>query len=118
MEMLGVRINYSIDGKSFLSTLADPMTDLKRGAIYWHYPHFSNQEGRPAGAVRSGDFKLIENYETGEITLYNLREDISERHDLSKQLPKKTSELYALFTEWKAETKANMPVLNPDYGKK
>ena len=118
MEMLGVRIKHPIDGRSFLSTLADPMADLKRGAIYWHYPHFSNQEGRPAGAVRLGDFKLIENYETGEITLYNLRDDISERRDLSMQLPKKTSELYTLFSEWKTETKANMPVPNPAYGKK
>lgn len=117
MEILGVRLKYPIDGKSFWSTLTDPTGDLKRGAIYWHYPHFSNQEGRPSGAIRLGDFKLIENYETGEIALYNLREDVSERQDISKQLPKKTSELYALFSKWKEETKANMPVPNPYYKK-
>ncbi len=115
MEILNTKVTHPIDGKSFLKTLLDPKTDLKRGAIFWHYPHFSNQEGRPAGAVRLGDFKLIENYETGEITLYNLREDISEQVDLSKTLPKKTEELYALFSEWKTTTKVNMPVPNPDY---
>jgi arylsulfatase A-like enzyme len=115
MEILNTKINNPVDGKSFLSTLLDPKPDLRRGAIFWHYPHFSNQEGRPAGAVRSGDFKLIENYETGEVTLYNLHDDPSERVDLSKQLPQKRDELYGLFSEWKTTTKVNMPVPNPGY---
>jgi len=118
LEILNTKIRHDIDGKSFLSTLLDPKADLRRGAIFWHYPHFSNQEGRPAGAVRLGDFKLIENYETGEITLYNLRDDISEKVDLSRQLPQKRNELYAMFSQWKTTTKVNMPVPNPDYRQK
>jgi arylsulfatase A-like enzyme len=115
MEIIGKRITYPIDGKSFMSTLYNPTTDLNRGAIYWHYPHFSNQEGRPAGAVRLGDYKLVESYETGERMLYNLKEDVSESNDISNAMPKKAVELNSLFQKWKTETKANMPIPNPNY---
>jgi arylsulfatase A-like enzyme len=118
MEILGKKIPYAIDGRSFLSSLYNPDKYADRGPIFWHYPHFSNQEGRPAGAVRLGDFKLIENYETGEITLYNLRDDVSEQHDLSKSLPKKKEELFSIFAQWKNDTQANMPRPNPNYSAK
>lgn len=113
MEIIGKKLEYPIDGKSFLSTLFNPSIDLNRGPIFWHYPHFSNQEGRPAGAIRLGDFKLIENYETGEVALYNLNDDISESKDLSRIYTAKTQELYSLFKKWRHDTGANMPVTNP-----
>jgi arylsulfatase A-like enzyme len=117
MECIGKKVSHPIDGKSFLSTLRNSKADFNRGAIFWHYPHFSNQEGRPAGAMRLGDYKLIENYETGEISLYNLKEDISESYDLSRVMPQKTNELLILFNQWKQEIKANMPLPNPGYRK-
>ncbi len=118
MEILGKPITYPIDGMSFLGTLYHPEVSFDRGPVFWHYPHFSNQEGRPAGAVRLGDYKLIENYETGELSFYNLKDDISEDHDLSKRLPEKRDELLALFTAWKKETDANMPIPNPNFKEK
>ena len=47
---------------------------LEREALYWHYPHYSNQGGIPGGAIRVGDYKLFENYEDGKVSLYNLKE--------------------------------------------
>ncbi len=35
---------------------------LKRKDLFWHYPHYSNQGGKPGGAIRAGDYKLIEFY--------------------------------------------------------
>ncbi|GGN13557.1 hypothetical protein GCM10010967_57160 [Dyadobacter beijingensis] len=60
-DILGLK-NQQVppDGKSFLDVLQNPDKPADRGAIFWHYPHFSNQQGRPAGAVREGDFKLVE----------------------------------------------------------
>ncbi|MEM6844948.1 MAG: sulfatase, partial [Bacteroidota bacterium] len=55
---------------------------LERAPMYFHFPHFSGQGARPAGAVREGKWKLIENYETGGTELFNLAEDISEKNDL------------------------------------
>ncbi|HLL95146.1 MAG TPA: hypothetical protein VK404_09245, partial [Spirosoma sp.] len=80
-------------------------------------PHFSNQMGRPSGAVRQGDYKLVESYETGKTELYNLTDDVSESKDLSGRFPGKTKELHALLLNWRKEVKANMPPPNPNYRK-
>jgi hypothetical protein len=68
-----------------------------RKVIYRHYPHFSDQLGRPAGVVRESDYKLVENYESGEVELYNLKNDISESVDLLKTVDEKTDEIYKLL---------------------
>lgn len=116
MEMLGVKkLPMEIDGKSFLSSLYQPAEAFDRGPIYWHYPHFSNQGSRPAGAVRTGDYKLVENFETGELELYNIKEDIAEEKNLSNEQPKKTAEMAQLLKNWRERIGANMPVPNPDY---
>ena len=46
--------------------------------LHWHYPHFGNQGGFPGAVIRSGDWKLIQNFETDETELYNLKDDIGE----------------------------------------
>ena len=56
---------------------------MSRGPLSWHYPHYANQGGAPAGAVRDGDWKLIEWYEDGKVELFNLAKDPSERKDLA-----------------------------------
>ena len=37
----------------------------------------------PYGAVRAGDFKLIEFFDDSHVELYNLRDDPGEQHDLA-----------------------------------
>jgi arylsulfatase A-like enzyme len=106
-----------IDGKSIFPLITGSgITDNER-ELYWHYPHFSNQMGRPAGAVRSGDFKLVENYETNELELYNLKSDISESKDLSGSMKGKTMEMYKLLSDWRIKVNAQMPLPNPEYKK-
>lgn len=117
MELLGSRVDHQIGGRSFLPVLYNPEKSFDRGPIYWHYPHFSNQEGRPAGGVRLGDYKLVENYETGEAVLYNLAGDEAESRDISDSFPSKKKELGTLFLKWKNQVNANMPRPNPLYGK-
>jgi hypothetical protein len=80
--------------------------------LFWHYPHFSNQLGRPAGSVRLGDFKLVENYENGKLELYNLKFDISELNNLATTMPAKTQELYKLLANWRLAVNAQMPIKN------
>lgn len=118
LEILEVKnTNTRLDGKSMLPTWKNPNTSFNRGLIYWHYPHFSNQLGRPSGAIRDGDFKLIENYETGKIELYNLATDVGEQNDLSASDAKTTKRLLATLRKWQKEVDANMPLPNPGYGK-
>lgn len=118
-ELLGIKqTNKPVDGKSFFPVLKSPEQFVDRGPVFWHYPHFSNQEGRPSGAVRLGNYKLVESYETGILELFNLENDISESKDLSAKLPAKTKELAQLLKNWRKEVNANMPEINPDYVKK
>jgi arylsulfatase A-like enzyme len=104
LKIDGVSIKPALQGES-----------QKRGAIYWHYPHYSNQGARPAGAVREGDYKLIEFYDTGEMELYNLRDDIGESKNLVHSETKIAKKLSVKFDKWRKETGAKMPTKNPDY---
>ncbi|WP_128544620.1 sulfatase [Larkinella soli] len=119
LEMLGIRDQpVSPDGRSFYGVLTNPAKPVDRGPMYWHYPHFSNQMGRPAGAVRVGDYKLVELYETGKLELYNLKEDVAEKNNLAAVQPDKTRELADLLRKWRKEVNANMPAPNPKYVQK
>ena len=51
--------------------------------FFWHFPHYNNQGGRPAGAVRDGDWKYVAYYDTGESQLFNLKDDVGERSNLA-----------------------------------
>jgi len=73
---------------------------LDRDAVYWHYPHYGNQGGFPGGAIRQGDWKLLENYEDGSVQLYNLADDIGERNNLAQQQPERVAQMRAKLHEW------------------
>lgn len=73
---------------------------IEREAIYWHYPHYSNQGGFPGGAIRVGDFKLLERFEDGRVHLYNLKDDIAERDDLALKMPDRTAQMRKSLHAW------------------
>jgi arylsulfatase A len=118
-EIAGIgKLPENVDGKSIMPLLLGSDEDgWKNRPLFWHYPHFSNQLGRPAGAVRLGDYKLVENYETGRLELYDLKDDISESKDLSLEMKRKTSEMHKLLTDWRRRVNAQMPVPNPGFNK-
>jgi arylsulfatase A-like enzyme len=66
-----------------------------RRNLCWHFPHYTPEGGRPAGAIRWGRYKLIEWYETGAVELHDLRRDEAERRDLSATMPEMASFLRA-----------------------
>lgn len=79
---------------------------IKREAIYWHYPHYSNQGGFPGGAIRVGDYKLLERFEDGRVHLYNLKDDIAERDDLAMQMPDRATQMRKSLHAWYKEVDA------------
>jgi arylsulfatase A-like enzyme len=105
----------AIDGASLRPLLADPEGTLDREAIFWHYPHYGNQGGTPAAAIRTAEWKLIEYFETGEAELYHLAEDIRETTDLSDHRPNKTDALRKRLHDWQADAGATFPAENPDF---
>jgi arylsulfatase A len=117
LEMIGVplRPKQHTGGVSFVSLLQGEKK-LEREAIYWHFPHYSNHGLQsPGGAIRSGDFKLLEYFENGTIQLFNLRDDPAEQHDLADALPEIAARLSAMLHVWRQQNSAQMMEKNPDY---
>ncbi|WP_165072979.1 sulfatase [Paludisphaera rhizosphaerae] len=92
--------------------------DLKRDALFWHYPHHQHyQQGgtMPYSAVREGDLKLIEQLDDGRLELYNLCDDPGEQHDLAAEKPDVARRLRDRLQAWREEGGAQMPTPNPNY---
>ena len=103
-----------LDGLSLVPLLkqSGPVT---RDAFYWHYPHYSNQLGKPGGAIRAGDYKLIEFYEDGRRELFNLKNDRGEGTNLADKEPDKVRELAEKLDAWRKSVDAQMMSANPDF---
>lgn len=101
------------DGKSLVSIFQG--NEFPERALYWHYPHYSNQDGRPSSVIRMGNWKLIYDYETEESELYNLQTDPSESKNLSQMYPQRTIELYDKLMAHLEETGAKFPVKDSRY---
>ena len=101
------------DGTSIVSLLRDPQSTVERDAIYWHYPHYGNQGASPGGAIRVGDWKLIEWYGNDHVELYDLFNDPSERVDRAAESPGRVADLRRRLAAWRKETGAVMPTENP-----
>ncbi|MEO0445354.1 MAG: sulfatase, partial [Verrucomicrobiota bacterium] len=93
-----------IDGVDLMPVLKGGSID--REALYWHYPHYSNQGGFPSGAIRMGDWKLIERYEDGRVHLYDLGKDLGERTDVAEQHPDQVAMMRERLHAWYRETDA------------
>ncbi len=88
-----------IDGVDLMPLLKGGES-LSRDALYWHYPHYSNQGGFPSGAIRMGTWKMIERYEDGQVHLYDLSKDVGEREDLSKVHPGQVAKMREKLHQW------------------
>ena len=103
LDWLGQPAPAGIDGTAIFSRKETPL-------YYWHYPHYHGAGGKPSGAIMDGDYKLIEDFETGRTELYNVKTDIGETKDLSATDPARRSNLYLRLRRWREETKALMPI--------
>jgi arylsulfatase A len=118
LEMAGIPCDPDklvLDGESMVPLLAgkEPQEDRP---IFWHFPHYSNHgQQSPCGAVRQGNFKLIEYYENQTVQLFNLVTDQREQHDLSDSLPGKADELRELLHRWREDVNAQMMAPNPGF---
>lgn len=105
------------DGVSLVPLLRGTGTPPVRD-LFWHYPHHQHYQlggAMPYGAIRRGDFKLVEHFNDMRVELFNLREDISEQRDLAAAQPQRVAELRARLHAWRKEVGAQMPAPNPNY---
>ncbi len=108
--------DYFLDGESLVPLFkSSGEARLGRDAIYWHFPGYLEAYIRettwrttPVSVIRKGDFKLLHFYEEDRYELYNLANDISERHNLVDGLPGKAGELRDQLSEWLERMEAPM----------
>jgi len=120
LEMAGLELKpeQHMDGVS-LAPLLTGKGHLSERPLFWHYPHYGNQGGKPGAAVRVGDYKLIEFFDPGIVELYNLAEDMGETKNLAEKMPEKAGELLHLLHSWQNEVGAEgmdpNPAFDPEY---
>lgn len=102
---LPLKPNQHLDGQSLIPLMSGEER-LSRENLFWHYPHYSNQGGFPAAALRNRDWKLIERFEDGRVHLYHLKDDPGERKDRSKDFPDRVMRMRENLHRWYREVDA------------
>jgi arylsulfatase A-like enzyme len=115
LELAGVPLpaGQAVDALSIVPLL-DRKGALPERPLFWHYPHYSNQGGRPGGAMRSGPYKLVEFFEDSKVELYDLASDPGEQHDLAAAQPERAEAMRKQLADWRKSVDAQMPTPNPD----
>ncbi|QDT45309.1 Arylsulfatase [Gimesia alba] len=117
----------TLDGKSLVPLFEGKSADWPTRALTWHFPYYHPEKGykkakesigvndfavsktRPVSAIRVGDSKLLQFYESGKRELYDLRSDPGEQHDLSNSQPERTAQLGAQLKQMLQDMDARYP---------
>lgn len=125
---------HPVDGESLLPLVRGSADRLHREALFWHFPGYLNKPNagtrdslfrqRPVSVIRKGDWKLFLYHEewlldggreridsNRSVELYDLKHDISERHDVASEQPAKRDELLDELLAWIDRTEAPLPTL-------
>lgn len=114
LELANVRFpdNYILDGASLVPLITEAKS-LGRDTLFWHYPAETGvRKAQAAGAVRIGDYKLIDFYQNNKTELYNLSDDSGEAENLINEMPEKAEEMLKVLNSWKQEVEAEEFVAN------
>jgi arylsulfatase A-like enzyme len=121
MELAGADAppDYTLDGMSLAGFLTGVVTGPEREAIYWHFPGYlgagaDQWRTKPVGVIRSGDWKLMEQFEDDSLELYNLKDDIGETRNLAESEPEKARLLHEKLVAWRKSVGAKMPGPNTE----
>jgi arylsulfatase A-like enzyme len=114
LELAGLEVPGGLDGVSLAGLWTGRGRPAPR-AFAWHFPHYTNQGGRPGGAIREGDWKLVEHYEDGRAELFNLARDVGESEDLAAREPGRAEALRRKLAAWRRSVGAQENAPNPDF---
>jgi arylsulfatase A-like enzyme len=90
-----VTADKQLDGVNLLPYLTGKQTGEPHDKLFWR--------AGPQHAARIGDWKLVSSRSEPPM-LFNLRDDISEQHNLAASNPTKLKELQAAFAAWEQGT--------------
>jgi arylsulfatase A len=113
-ELAKARSSSGVDGISLVSLFRRPDKKLNRESIFWHFPHYHGSGLGPQGAIRHGNYKLIEWFEksafnkTGAFELYDLEKDPGERQNLASDKLKIANQLKQELQDWRSRVNAQL----------
>ncbi len=123
--------DQALDGLNLLPLFKGKQPDAFNRPLYWHFPAYLQAyavtdeqrdvlfRARPCSVIRMGDWKLHQYFESGDLELYNLKQDIGETRNLAKSRSGKAKELLAQLESWRREIGAPVPATpNPDFDAK
>ncbi len=115
IELAGLAAAPGLDGIS-LAPLLTGRGPAPRRPFFWHFPHYNNQGGRPGGAMRDGDWKLVEFYDAPDAPeLYQLSQDIAETKNLAAAHPDRVRTMRAALAQWRDSVRAQTNTPNPAF---
>jgi arylsulfatase A-like enzyme len=114
LDCVGLPRARGIDGESRRDLLLGKSREATR-SLFWHFPHYTNQGSQPGGAVREGDWKLIEHYEDGRLELFNLASDVGEQSNLASSEPRRTARMARALASWRRGVGAQTNSVNPEF---
>ncbi|WP_254512228.1 sulfatase-like hydrolase/transferase [Anatilimnocola floriformis] len=114
LDVCSLSATTEVDGVSIRAAMQEEERPVTRD-LFWHYPHYANQGGKPSSAIRSGRWKLIEFFEDGHRELFDLTSDMRENRNLVTQHPQVVAELAEKLEAWRKNVGAKMMEPNPDY---
>ena len=110
---LAGQITTTPDGEPIPALTAAPAPDR---ALYWHFPHYSPQRGKPAAAIIDNGDKYIEWYSNVDSTYYfQLNDDPGEAMTSLNQRPARVEELATKLSAWRDSLGARYMTPNPDF---
>ena len=89
--------------------------ELPERRLFWHYPHYGNQGGAPAAAIRRGNWKLIWWFEDERSELFNLADDLGEKSNLIDSEPERALSLQRELFAWQKEVGVKFPEANKKF---
>ncbi|MFO0927494.1 MAG: sulfatase [Gemmataceae bacterium] len=117
LDLTGVDVPKDLDGVRIAPLLLGRGKKAENRTFYWHFPHYNNQGGRPGGAVREGEWKLIQYYDADQTELYYLADDRGETRDRAATEPARVKTLTAKLAAWRkavgAQENRPNPAMNP-----
>ena len=108
----------TVDGVSFVPLLTGEGDPSRGRCLYWNFPNEwdggSGPGVAPTAAVRRDNWKLIYFYEDGHKELYDIPNDIGEKHDLAAERPDVVKRLSKELGSFLRRSGAQRPVFRSD----
>jgi arylsulfatase A-like enzyme len=114
--------DYILDGEDLSPLLLGKSTAAKRDALVWEYTNYANYNikkktfaSKWVNVIQMEGYKMTEDVDTKTYTLFNLKNDPYEEHEIASSHPEVLQQLKNRLELWKKETEYEGPKVNPNY---